>query len=43
VLAAVRPFEGAPRLSNTLRSYRAMEIAASLGRDKFTMSLTEPP
>jgi SAM-dependent methyltransferase len=34
---------GAPRLSNALRSDRAMEIAASLARDKFTMSLIEPP
>ena len=36
-------FGGASRLSNALRSDRAMEIAAFLARDKFTMSLSEPP
>src|SRR5215472_1583895 len=35
-------FEGASRLSNTLRSDRAAEIAASLARDKFTTSVSEP-
>jgi len=36
-------FGGASRLSNALRSDRAMEIAASLARDKFTMSVLESP